>query len=132
MFARLLGISEKTLQNWEQGRRKPTGPAKVLLRVAARHPKLLLETVRYKPAWQKGGDALKVFHVVQQLLISEVSLQLEPLLREVWNYLNFLKSQAAKDGFETTSLCPGFGTVPGIKLAEDFDAPLDAFAGHHL
>lgn len=46
LFARLLGISEKTLQNWEQGRRKPTGPAKVLLRVAARHPKLLLETVK--------------------------------------------------------------------------------------
>ncbi len=46
MFARLLGISEKTLQNWEQGRRTPTGPAKVLLRVAARHPKLLLEAVR--------------------------------------------------------------------------------------
>ena len=46
MFARLLGISEKTLQNWEQGRRKPTGPAKVLLKVADRHPKLLLETVR--------------------------------------------------------------------------------------
>jgi putative transcriptional regulator len=45
VFARLLGISEKTLQNWEQGRRTPTGPAKVLLKVAARHPKLLLETV---------------------------------------------------------------------------------------
>jgi len=37
-FARLLGISENTLQNWEQGRRKPAGPAKVLLKVAARHP----------------------------------------------------------------------------------------------
>ncbi len=46
MFARLLGISEKTLQNWEQGRRTPTGPARVLLKVAARYPKLLLETVR--------------------------------------------------------------------------------------
>ena len=46
MFARLLGISEKTLQNWEQGRRTPTGPAKVLLKVAARHPKLLLETAK--------------------------------------------------------------------------------------
>lgn len=46
LFARLLGISKKTLQNWEQGRRKPTGPAKVLLKVAARHPKLLLETVK--------------------------------------------------------------------------------------
>jgi putative transcriptional regulator len=44
-FARLLGISEDTLQNWEQGRRKPTGPAKVLLKVAARHPQIILETV---------------------------------------------------------------------------------------
>ena len=44
-FARLLGISEDTLQNWEQGRRKPTGPAKVLLKVAAKHPKVILEAV---------------------------------------------------------------------------------------
>jgi putative transcriptional regulator len=42
-FAALLGISENTLQNWEQGRRQPTGPAKVLLKVAARHPKVILE-----------------------------------------------------------------------------------------
>jgi putative transcriptional regulator len=42
-FAAVLGISENTLQNWEQGRRKPTGPAKVLLRIAAKHPDLLLE-----------------------------------------------------------------------------------------
>ena len=42
-FARLLGISEDTLQNWEQGRRKPTGAARVLLRVAARHPEVVLK-----------------------------------------------------------------------------------------
>jgi putative transcriptional regulator len=42
-FARLLGISENTLQNWEQGRRKPTGPAKVLLKIAAKHPKAVLD-----------------------------------------------------------------------------------------
>jgi putative transcriptional regulator len=42
-FARLLGISENTLQNWEQGRRKPAGPAKVLLKVAARHPQAILD-----------------------------------------------------------------------------------------
>jgi len=42
-FARLLGISEDTLQNWEQGRRQPAGPAKVLLKVAARHPEVILE-----------------------------------------------------------------------------------------
>lgn len=43
-FARLLGISENTLQNWEQGRRKPAGPAKVLLKIAAKHPKIVLES----------------------------------------------------------------------------------------
>jgi len=42
-FAELLGISVKTLHNWEQGRRKPTGAARVLLRVAARHPEVILE-----------------------------------------------------------------------------------------
>jgi putative transcriptional regulator len=42
-FAALLGISENTLQNWEQGRRKPTGPAKVLLRIAAENPEALLK-----------------------------------------------------------------------------------------
>ncbi len=41
-FAALLGISVDTLQNWEQGRRAPQGPAKVLLRVAATHPEALL------------------------------------------------------------------------------------------
>ena len=41
-FAALLGISVDTLQNWEQGRRQPDGPAKVLLRVAATHPAALL------------------------------------------------------------------------------------------
>ncbi len=42
-FATLLGISTDTLQNWEQGRRAPTGPAKVLLKIALKHPRLLLE-----------------------------------------------------------------------------------------
>jgi putative transcriptional regulator len=42
-FASLLGISRDTLQNWEQGRREPTGPAKVLLRIAATNPRALLE-----------------------------------------------------------------------------------------
>ena len=42
-FAAILGISANTLQNWEQGRRSPTGPAKVLLKIAAKHPEILLE-----------------------------------------------------------------------------------------
>ena len=45
-FAALLGISVRTLQNWEQGRREPQGPAKVLLRVAARHPRAVLDSVK--------------------------------------------------------------------------------------
>lgn len=44
-FAKLLGISTATLQNWEQGRRKPDGPAKVLLTVAARYPEAIFNTV---------------------------------------------------------------------------------------
>jgi putative transcriptional regulator len=44
-FARAIGISLDTLQNWEQGRRQPTGPAKVLLKVAAKHPEVVLEAV---------------------------------------------------------------------------------------
>ena len=41
-FAALMGVSIKTLQEWEQGRRKPSGPASALLRVANRHPEALL------------------------------------------------------------------------------------------
>ena len=44
-FARALGISVHTLRNWEQGRRSPEGPALALLRVAARHPRVLRENL---------------------------------------------------------------------------------------
>ena len=44
-FASLIGISVKTLQNWEQGRRKPEGAARVLLQVAAKHPEAVLDVV---------------------------------------------------------------------------------------
>jgi putative transcriptional regulator len=43
-FARLLGISVRTLHHWEQGSRTPSGAAQVLLRVAAQHPEALLES----------------------------------------------------------------------------------------
>ncbi len=42
-FARLLGVSLRTLQEWEQGRREPTGAAQTLLRVAVRSPQALLD-----------------------------------------------------------------------------------------
>ena len=44
-FAKLLGISVATLRNWEQGRRKPEGPARVLLKVAAKHPQAVLDAI---------------------------------------------------------------------------------------
>lgn len=45
-FAALLGISVKTLRNWEQGRRAPVGAARVLLMVAAKHPEVVWDVVR--------------------------------------------------------------------------------------
>ena len=42
-FAALLGVSVRTLQEWEQGRRAPSGAARTLLMVAAKNPKALLE-----------------------------------------------------------------------------------------
>jgi putative transcriptional regulator len=44
-FATLLGISVSTLRNWEHGRRKPKGAARILLHVAASHPEAILDTV---------------------------------------------------------------------------------------
>jgi putative transcriptional regulator len=44
-FARAMGISVHTLRNWEQGRRQPEGPAVALLRIAARHPRILRENI---------------------------------------------------------------------------------------
>ena len=37
-FANLIGVSKRTLENWEQGRRHPTGPAKALLKILAADP----------------------------------------------------------------------------------------------
>jgi putative transcriptional regulator len=42
-FANLMNISVHTLRNWEQGRRQPEGPAKVLLNVVNNHPEVLME-----------------------------------------------------------------------------------------
>ncbi len=49
-FAILMGISTATLRNWEQGRRKPEGPARVLLQVAAKHPNALLDLASNRKA----------------------------------------------------------------------------------
>ncbi len=44
-FAAILCISKRTLQEWEQGRRAPSGAAQALIRIAKRHPEVLLETI---------------------------------------------------------------------------------------
>ena len=44
-FAALMGVSVRTLQAWEQGRRKPSGAAQTLLAVAIKHPEILQELV---------------------------------------------------------------------------------------
>jgi putative transcriptional regulator len=56
-FAALLGISVDTLQNWEQHRRQPEGPAKVLLRVAAAHPEALLSVTQQSPKRRPSRSA---------------------------------------------------------------------------
>lgn len=43
-FAEALGISKRTLQEWEQGRRSPSGAARTLIRIAKRYPEVLRET----------------------------------------------------------------------------------------
>ena len=45
-FATLMGVSVRTLQQWEQGRREPMGAAKTLLRVVERHPEVLAEVAQ--------------------------------------------------------------------------------------
>ncbi len=44
-FALMIGVSTSTLQNWEQGRRKPDGPAKALLKVASQNPEAVMEAL---------------------------------------------------------------------------------------
>jgi DNA-binding transcriptional regulator YiaG len=44
-FAKAMGISVHTLRNWEQGRRSPDGPAVALLRIAAKHPRIIRENL---------------------------------------------------------------------------------------
>jgi len=46
-FASRIGISVNTLQNWEQDRRQPDGPARALLRLLAKHPRLVLQDLEH-------------------------------------------------------------------------------------
>ena len=47
-FAELLGISTRTLHDWEQGRREPSGAAKTLLKIAALHPEIVQSVMQYE------------------------------------------------------------------------------------
>lgn len=44
-FALMIGISKRTLENWEQGKRHPTGPAKALLKIVDKNPKVALDAL---------------------------------------------------------------------------------------
>jgi putative transcriptional regulator len=44
-FAQALGISQRTLQEWEQGRREPSGAAQSLIRIAQKHPEVVVEAL---------------------------------------------------------------------------------------
>ncbi len=45
-FSLMIGVSKATLQNWEQGRREPDGPAKALLRIVDKRPEAVLEALQ--------------------------------------------------------------------------------------
>lgn len=45
-FALMIGVNRATLQNWEQGRREPEGPARALLKVVEKNPRAVLEALR--------------------------------------------------------------------------------------
>jgi putative transcriptional regulator len=44
-FAMMIGVSVSTLQNWEQGRRKPEGPARALLKIVSKNPKAVVKAL---------------------------------------------------------------------------------------
>lgn len=50
MFAALIGVSVRTIQNWEQGHRHPTGPAKVLLRLVQADPEAVFKNLHINHA----------------------------------------------------------------------------------
>jgi putative transcriptional regulator len=65
-FAGMLGIRVSTLRNWEQGKRKPEGAARVLLRVAAKYPETVLDVVH-----QSYGFLSKI--ILSFFIISAIS-----------------------------------------------------------
>ena len=70
-FALMIGVSVRTLQNWEQGRRKPEGPAKALLRIASKNPRAVPDALHGN--WEIGdGHTIYLFfwyHLCYRLLL---------------------------------------------------------------
>ncbi|MDP1610829.1 MAG: helix-turn-helix domain-containing protein [Sulfuritalea sp.] len=53
-FADALGVSKRTLENWEQGRAEPTGPAKVLLNLVVKYPDTVKRLAKMRPEEQSA------------------------------------------------------------------------------
>ena len=88
-FALAMGISVHTLRNWEQGRRQPEGPAMALLRIAARHPRIIrenIESVSPQPEANAASHRLQSFLGVVdsggQQLSTETGKRLRQILKE--------------------------------------------------
>ncbi len=58
-FALMIGVSKATLQNWEQGRRMPQGPARRLLQIVERHPHVLVDSLAKKTAKKRRAKSKK-------------------------------------------------------------------------
>ncbi len=66
-FARMLGVSTRTLQEWEQGRRKPSAAAATLIEIAKQHPRVVIRALRNRPDLAQAADV----HTVRALRVAK-------------------------------------------------------------